>query len=84
MLQCSKPACGAPAAVILAYSYADRVVDLQDADGSRAHAQTYALCLRCADALQPPRGWTLRDRRSRPPLFARPVVESESRRTSPF
>lgn len=71
MAYCSKPNCSAPAAIVLAYSYTDRIVRLDDAGEDAPPPQTYALCLVCADALQPPLGWALDDRRSRPKLFAR-------------
>lgn len=70
MAYCSKPNCRNPAAVVLAYSYEDRIVLLEDCPEGRLPPQTYALCLVCADNLQPPRGWELRDERTRPRLYA--------------
>lgn len=70
MAYCSKPSCRNPAAVVLAYRYADKMVLLEDALEGRLPPQTYALCFICADALQAPRGWELEDRRERPRLYA--------------
>lgn len=59
---CSRPSCPAPARATLSFSYAsseaflDRLVD--DADPQR-----YDLCARHATRTEPPRGWSLVDRR---------------------
>ena len=70
MAYCMKPGCRSPAAVVLAYNYAQRLVLLEDAPAGPLPPQTYALCSSCADALTPPRGWELRDERERPRLYA--------------
>ena len=70
MAYCSKPNCRNPASVVLAYSYGDRLVLLEDCPDGRLPPQTYALCPVCADGLQPPKGWDLQDRRERPHLYA--------------
>lgn len=70
MSYCSKPSCRGTAAVVLAYSYADRKVLLADVPDDGRPPQTYSLCLTCADNLSAPRGWDVDDRRERPVLFA--------------
>ena len=65
-----KPSCSHPAAVVLAYSYSERFVLLEDAPAGNLPPQTYALCPTCADNLRPPRGWDLKDERERPRLYA--------------
>lgn len=70
MAYCMKPSCSHPAAVVLAYSYGDRLVLLEDVPAQGLPPQTYALCPECADGLRPPRGWELRDERERPRLYA--------------
>ncbi|HEX2051730.1 MAG TPA: DUF3499 family protein [Actinomycetota bacterium] len=70
MITCSKPGCGRAGAVVLAYDYAARRAMLFDPGDERPPPHLYALCGRCAERLSMPRGWTLDDRRDRPPLFA--------------
>ena len=70
MAYCMKPSCRAPAAVVLTYNYAERLVALEDAPDGSLPPQTYALCSVCADSFTPPRGWDLRDARLRPRLYA--------------
>ena len=70
MAYCMKPSCRAPAAVVLAYSYRDQLVVLEDAPDGRLPPQTYALCPACADDLRPPLGWEIKDERRRPHLYA--------------
>lgn len=60
--ECARPACRAPAAATLAFSYAERHVELQPLGDSRA-PQTYDLCTAHAARTRPPHGWQLRDRR---------------------
>jgi hypothetical protein len=72
---CSKPNCARPGAVVLAYRYSDRVAILEDPVVGELNPHLYVLCGRCADRLRPPRGWTLEDRRSEPPLF----IDSDER-----
>jgi hypothetical protein len=70
MKLCSKPSCVKAGAVVLAYDYAARRVDLFDPVDGEISPHLYALCSDCADRLRPPRGWELVDRRVAPPLFA--------------
>ena len=70
MTHCSKPACTQIASVVLAYDYAEQTVVLDDATGGDISPHHYAMCLRCAEKLKPPRGWTIDDRRVAVPLFA--------------
>ena len=58
-----------PGSVALAYEYANRVAVLHDHPAGELSPHLYALCPVCAEKLRPPRGWTLEDRRSTPPLF---------------
>lgn len=53
----------------LAYDYSGRSAVLEDPPTGEMSPHLYALCMTCAEKLRPPRGWTLEDRRSRPPLF---------------
>ena len=70
MTHCSKPGCAQIASVVLAYDYAQQSVVLDDATGGDISPHHYAMCLRCAEKLKPPRGWTVDDRRVAVPLFA--------------
>lgn len=54
---------------MLGYNYADRLATLQDAPEGESSPHLYALCVRCADKLTPPKGWLLEDMRSNPVLF---------------
>lgn len=61
--------CGAPAASVMSFSYADGLVWLDDLlDAVEPHG--YAFCADHADRMTPPMGWTLSDRRSVTRLFA--------------
>lgn len=60
--------CGVPASSLMAYSYADRHIWLEDLVA--ADLPGYAMCASHAGRLTPPLGWTLTDRRSVVPLFA--------------
>lgn len=51
----------------MAYSYADRLIWLEDLVADRPG---YAMCASHAGRLTPPLGWTLTDHRSVVPLFA--------------
>ena len=66
---CSKPGCGAPGAAVLAYDYEARAAVIGDAVEGDISPHLYVLCSRCAERLNPPRGWTLADERTEPPLF---------------
>lgn len=66
---CSKPRCTRPGSVALAYDYSGRRATLEDPPTGELSPHLYALCVLCAEGLRPPRGWTLEDQRSRPPLF---------------
>ncbi len=70
MTHCSKPGCAQIASVVLAYDYGQQTVVLEDATGGDISPHHYAMCLRCAEKLKPPRGWTVDDRRVAVPLFA--------------
>lgn len=70
MTHCSKPGCTQIASVVLAYDYAAQKVVLEDATGAEISPHHYAMCLRCAEKLTPPRGWVVDDRRVAVPLFA--------------
>ena len=85
MTRCSKPACAEIASVVLAYDYGSQAVVLDDATGADISPHHYAMCLRCAEKLKPPRGWTIEDRRVAVPLFAserpeRSELQREERR----
>jgi hypothetical protein len=64
---CSKPGCARAGTAVLGYDYAERLAVLEDPGEPSPHV--YLLCSDCAAKLKPPMGWTLRDRRSSPPLF---------------
>lgn len=66
---CSKPSCTRPGAVVLAYDYAARKAVLDDPGTGQLSPHVYILCARCAEKLNPPKGWELEDHRSEPPLF---------------
>ena len=70
MTHCAKPGCTHIASVVLAYDYGAQTVVLDDATGGEISPHHYAMCLRCAEKLKPPRGWTIDDRRVAVPLFA--------------
>jgi hypothetical protein len=66
---CAKPGCSGSATTVLSYRYEGAVAILEDPPEGAISPHVYALCGSCAEKLQPPRGWTLEDHRSRPPLF---------------
>jgi hypothetical protein len=68
MRSCDRPGCDAPATVTFTFSSARQTVWLDRVGATTASAGR--LCHRHADALVPPRGWTLLDRRSVAPLAA--------------
>ena len=70
MTHCAKPGCTHIASVVLAYDYSAQKVVLDDATGGEISPHHYAMCLRCAEKLKPPRGWSVDDRRVAVPLFA--------------
>ena len=74
---CSKPGCARAGTAVLGYDYAERLAVLDDPGEPSPHV--YLLCSICAAKLRPPVGWTLRDRRSSPPLFLErePIVRDE-------
>lgn len=76
MTHCSKPGCAHIASVVLSYDYGAQKVILEDATGGDISPHNYAMCLRCAEKLTPPRGWFVDDRRVAVPLFASERVES--------
>jgi hypothetical protein len=64
---CSKPGCARAGTAVLGYDYSERLAVLDDPGEPSPHV--YLLCTDCAARLRPPMGWTLRDRRTSPPLF---------------
>ena len=60
--QCSRTGCAAPAAVSLSYDYARRSVWLDVLIEVR-DPHSYDLCLRHAERISVPQGWSLDDRR---------------------
>jgi hypothetical protein len=75
---CCKPSCARPGAVVLGYDYASRTAVLTDPTPGEQNPHLYVICGRCAEKLSPPKGWTIEDLRSAPPLFttaaARPDI----------
>ena len=67
---CCKPACARPGAVVLGYDYASRTAVLSDPTQGEQDPHLYVICSPCAEKLRPPKGWTIDDHRSTPPLFA--------------
>ena len=62
--------CSTPATIVMAFSYGEAVVWLDDL-AAPASPGAYAMCEEHAGRLTPPVGWTLVDRRSGPRrLFA--------------
>lgn len=53
----------------MSFSYEDRAVWLEELEGG-APGHGYAMCTGHADAMTPPMGWTLTDRRNVTRLFA--------------
>ncbi len=60
--------CGAPAAAMMTFEYADGAVWLDDI--VELDHMSYLLCADHADRMTPPHGWTLTDRRTVTRLFA--------------
>ncbi|MEA2461410.1 MAG: hypothetical protein QOH90_1587 [Actinomycetota bacterium] len=88
MNTCAKPGCAGSATAVLGYDYSQSRATLEDPGPDPISPHVYALCSSCAEKMRPPRGWTLEDLRSRPPLFlddARPhraaaiAIEDEER-----
>lgn len=79
---CERPGCSGPASVSYGMDADERLVWI-DSDPAVDPARAGALCRRHADALRPPRGWTLDDRRDDVPRLLRvpenPVAEPERR-----
>jgi hypothetical protein len=79
--RCVRPGCGGPAAALLRYDYAERVVWIDDVaqgpDGS-----VWPLCQSHADRLRVPVGWTRDDRRARPASEATSTVRPAPEATS--
>ncbi|MGH2754004.1 MAG: DUF3499 family protein [Actinomycetota bacterium] len=69
MSLCSKPGCPRAATAILGYDYEERLAILEDPTALEPSPHLYLLCTDCATNLRPPKGWTLRDGRTSPPLF---------------
>lgn len=69
MSSCSKPGCSRVGVAVLGYDYSQKLASLED-PAPAVSPHNYVLCASCAERLAPPRGWTLEDRRSEPPLFA--------------
>ena len=61
--QCSRTGCAEPAAVCLSYDYARRSVWL-DVPAEVRDPHSYDLCLRHAERVSVPHGWSLDDRRA--------------------
>jgi len=78
MTLCSKPGCPAPGAAILAYDYAERTASLHDPIEGDLSPHLYVLCRSCAEKITPPRGWTIDDRRAKPPLFLERLEDRRS------
>ena len=60
--QCSRTACGDPAAFVLSYDYGRRLAWLDVISGPR-EPHSYDLCARHAAGVSVPNGWRLDDRR---------------------
>jgi len=74
--RCERPGCSAPAEVAYGFDLDRVVVWLEAVDPEQAdHVNAGVLCRRHADALQPPRGWFLDDRREPRPRLFRPSDE---------
>ena len=69
MSTCAKPGCAGSPTSVLSYDYAERSAVLEDPGPEPISPHVYALCSPCAERLQPPVGWSLKDERSEPPLF---------------
>ncbi len=67
---CARPGCGDAASATLSFQYATSTVWLDDLGAKEPH--TIDLCVRHADRLAAPKGWTGHDRRagSRPTTAA--------------
>ncbi|NND83512.1 MAG: DUF3499 family protein [Acidimicrobiia bacterium] len=62
--------CGGPSAALMVYSYEDRAVWLEDLTSADQMIPGHPMCDDHANALTPPLGWTLTDRRTLSRLFA--------------
>ncbi len=70
MRLCSKPTCATTGVAVLAYDYSSKRALLDDAPPGDLSPHLYVLCERCANAITPPQGWVLEDKRGAPRLFA--------------
>lgn len=61
--------CGAPAAAVMTFDYADGAVWMDDV-ADPIDTFGYLLCSDHSDRMTPPQGWTLTDRRTVTRLFA--------------
>ncbi|MDQ3646184.1 MAG: DUF3499 family protein [Actinomycetota bacterium] len=75
MTLCAKPGCQAAGVAVLAYDYAARLALLDDPAEGEISPHLYVMCQRCASKITPPMGWTLEDRRVKPPLFLERLEE---------
>ena len=55
---------------MLGYDYSSRTATLSDPMPGEQDPHLYVICGLCAEKLRPPKGWTIEDLRSAPPLFA--------------
>jgi hypothetical protein len=55
---------------VLFYDYSEKRASLADAPTGDLSPHLYVLCERCANAIKPPQGWVLEDKRGAPRLFA--------------
>lgn len=76
MTLCSKPSCARPGAAVLSYDYGHSIAMIDDPADGELSPHVYVLCMTCAEKMRPPRGWELKDRRSRPPLFLDPMADA--------
>ena len=80
---CARPGCGEPACATLGYDYANRTVWLVEPLADEAHPAYYDVCRRHADSLVVPRGWQLRDRRTRADRWPRSLLNWPAHLTAP-
>jgi hypothetical protein len=71
--RCARPGCGGPAAALLRYDYAERIVWIDDAVDD-AGGSAWPLCQVHADRLNVPVGWVREDRRSHVILLHPPIA----------
>ncbi|MGD9702414.1 MAG: DUF3499 family protein [Acidimicrobiia bacterium] len=75
--RCERPGCSATAAVAYGFEAEQSIVWLEAVAGDDAETvNAGVLCRRHADALRPPRGWFLDDRREARPRLFRPPDEA--------